>query len=811
MKKVFLILSVGLALFSCKLDNSDLFGDFFKVTPVATEGVSGDIGTVDKSVGTSEPTVSRAKFADKVELRWAAIEGVDGYVVYSKKAKAVTDSFGRIVGFEYDQDAKFNELAKLKGNATSYEDATVEFDSAYYYCIKAFKKVGEDTLEGLPSYAYIGWTLSAPSSVAATEKESRDFIGVSWSNVPFASKYIVERSISEEDNFQLVGETLLPYYKDAGKLANGPSADYYYVYRIAAVTKYGSTGYSPISSAGALVPPGAVDPPAIVYGSRAESIDTVFARWDAVEGATGYIVRRTDLDGSNVIETPDVATNEYADNTVEPGKSYLFYVACKNTAGQVGGFSKDIEVDGYPTPDADNCQYVNQGYTMMKPAYFGAAVKTDTSVIMSWDVVTGADSYNVYMQTEGAEPIIILEGFLENIFEYTEYDSSVNPKFAVSARRTIASGFSESELTDFITPLPSVLPVNFVANSGKYEGANTPSMRGIIDFSHENEFYIVKGFESKYKLYRKEPFYSDFTEVSGFSGNLNFVDTGLSSYSYAQFSSLLPTVLPQGGESSQDALKRCLSTQYRLAYEEDGVIIKTVETSGWKMLNHKEAFFLFKVVDHTASNKITYQITSEYAANGGSFAGNIYPNKDETDQGFLSGNVRFNPYAFPSLSHQGIKIRFIFTNYSDYHGLVLNGETYVVKGSGGDGDVNAFLNPDASQSSLVSSDLNETSTLTFFEGLSVKVNSKIRIRKSDSLPLSGTVYFDLFQGSTKLTHHEFPFTIFDEIVRTGNCPGGRNYTRGSETSSGWSSIKDPVDAPMTARIPGKTPNLQPLE
>ncbi|SDC23281.1 hypothetical protein SAMN05660690_1014 [Geodermatophilus telluris] len=113
-----------------------------------------------------------------------------------------------------------------------------------------------------------------------------------------------------------------------------------------------------------------VDPPTGVTAELAD--DGVAVRWDAVEGATGYEVRR---DG-DVLGT--TATTSYVDDGTESGTEYRYSV----TALEDGDRSETVPAtDPVVTPVAPTARI---------------ALTTDgADVVVEWDTVTGADAYEV--------------------------------------------------------------------------------------------------------------------------------------------------------------------------------------------------------------------------------------------------------------------------------------------------------------------------------------------------------------------------------------------------------------------------------
>lgn len=110
--------------------------------------------------------------------------------------------------------------------------------------------------------------------------------------------------------------------------------------------------------------------------------DSITVRWDAVEGATGYVLYRTEYSGAEPEEYAHIGadTTEFVDKSVEPGKRYYYSLM---TLAEVVDYNSD------PTPVIYTTARLSSP-TDVNATNFGALLS------VSWSAVSEAKSYTVY-------------------------------------------------------------------------------------------------------------------------------------------------------------------------------------------------------------------------------------------------------------------------------------------------------------------------------------------------------------------------------------------------------------------------------
>ncbi len=110
---------------------------------------------------------------------------------------------------------------------------------------------------------------------------------------------------------------------------------------------------------------------------------SITVKWDAVDGATSYVVYRK-LVGGNWAVLKTVTSTSYTDKSVVSGKNYHYTVKARNAAG-LSGYKASAAVKFFAAP-----------------ANIAAANATST-IKVTWDAVKGASVYRVYRKLVGED------------------------------------------------------------------------------------------------------------------------------------------------------------------------------------------------------------------------------------------------------------------------------------------------------------------------------------------------------------------------------------------------------------------------
>lgn len=184
------------------------------------------------TVNTLKTAIKSASVTAKsITLTWSKAAGASGYYVYRRSGTS----------------GAWKKLATVKGGSNvKYTD---KVSGAYYYCVKAYKTSGKKNVPALTSAAVRLRTLKTPTAYV-DESNSAFSLDLSWSSVPGATGYMIQRRAISRD------KKWLDSWKTVATVGN--ITDYtvsnghgkFYCYRVCAIFKSsGVTSYGAYSGA----------------------------------------------------------------------------------------------------------------------------------------------------------------------------------------------------------------------------------------------------------------------------------------------------------------------------------------------------------------------------------------------------------------------------------------------------------------------------------------------------------------------------------------------------------------------------------
>jgi DNA/RNA endonuclease G (NUC1)/fibronectin type 3 domain-containing protein len=215
----------------------------------------------------------------------------------------------------------------------------------------------------------------APTGLNATAGNAH--VLLSWNAVGGATSYNVKRSTTTNTETTIASPGANSY--DDTTAVNGIT--YFYV-----VSAVGAGGEGPNSSEVSATPQAA---PAAPTGLTAGAGDShVLLSWTASPGAATYTVLRGTAPGGPYPTTfPGIATTTYDDTTAVNGTTYYYVVTATNGFGTSGNSN-----EASATPQS-----------LAAPTGLAAQVG-DSVVILNWNTVVGAATYNVKRSTTAGGP-----------------------------------------------------------------------------------------------------------------------------------------------------------------------------------------------------------------------------------------------------------------------------------------------------------------------------------------------------------------------------------------------------------------------
>ncbi|MFN8158810.1 MAG: hypothetical protein U0R68_15440 [Candidatus Nanopelagicales bacterium] len=298
--------------------------------------ISAEVVGVPTAVAPSAPfDVVAAPGDGSVHLAWTAVPSATSYQVFRN---------GTLVG---------------SPTAPDFVDSGLTNGTSYSYTVKALNGATASVASSAVPATPVATAPAAPTNLVATPGNAT--VGLSWTAPAGATSYAVYRG------GVVVATTATPTWTDT-TVSNGTTYSYY-------VVAYKQN--SPASAASATVTAKPVAPPlSTPTGLAATPGDaTVALTWSSVAGATGYDVYR------GGVKLTSVATPAYTDNTVSNGTTYSYYVIATSATSSSAQSATVSATPAAPAPGAPTGL---------------SGVAGDQTATLTWNVVTGATSYNLY-------------------------------------------------------------------------------------------------------------------------------------------------------------------------------------------------------------------------------------------------------------------------------------------------------------------------------------------------------------------------------------------------------------------------------
>ncbi|MEA2328231.1 MAG: endonuclease mitochondrial, partial [Thermoanaerobaculia bacterium] len=269
----------------------------------------------------------------------------------------------------------------------------------------------------------------APTGLTATAGNAH--VLLSWNAVGGATSYNVKRSTSTNTETTIASPGTNSY--DDTTTVNGTT--YFYV-----VSAVGAGGEGPNSSEASATPQAAPAAPTGLTATPGNS--HVALSWTASPGAATYTVMRGTAAGGPYATTfPGLVTTSYDDTTAVNGTTYYYVVTATNGFGTSGNSN-----EASATPQS-----------LVAPTGLAAQVG-DSTVILNWNTVVGAATYNVKRGTSPGGPYTTVGSPSTNTFTDSTAVNGTTYYYVVA-------GFSGSE-----GPISSEVSAT----------PNTPSVLGVV-------------------------------------------------------------------------------------------------------------------------------------------------------------------------------------------------------------------------------------------------------------------------------------------------------------------------------------------
>jgi rhamnogalacturonan endolyase len=252
---------------------------------------------------------------NQVTLTWAASPGTARYII-----QRTVLTIGAVTTYT---PGGINPYAVINSyvTGTNYTDTALANNVTYSYVVSAANANGQSApssvVSGTPAPAIPGTPFGLSASVVSNQ------VTVSWSVVPNASSFLVQRATSISGPYTMVDyPEPLTFFIDSGLNYNTT-----YYYKVASASLGGVGSYS--APVAVTTTPARPSPLTAVPGNA-----QVFVDWGDAVGATNYVLQRSTINGGPYTTINSTTNTSYLDATVNNGTTYYYVVYAVGPNGQ---------------------------------------------------------------------------------------------------------------------------------------------------------------------------------------------------------------------------------------------------------------------------------------------------------------------------------------------------------------------------------------------------------------------------------------------------------------------------------------------
>ena len=304
------------------------------------------------------PLLVAAPGSDRITISWQTVADASTYEIWGRQ--------GEVPWAQVDDGA-------LTGSSTSFAHTPLNVGDTYYYTGRTVAASGKKSSWAAQVSATVFDTSTVP---AVTLTPAIGQIRISWNSITGADSYHLITWTDGQDDWERIGDPLIAAataYTHTGLIAATT-----YHYRLRAVT--GSTEGDWSASVNAV--PAVPAAPTLTVTA---AIGQVELSWNSITGADSYqiITWNDDLEDWERIGDPlSGATTAYTHSELTPGQSYYYSVRAV--------------VDGAEGDWSDRITAIPS--SLAAPTL--AATAATGQIELSWNAVTGAESYHLIVWTD---------------------------------------------------------------------------------------------------------------------------------------------------------------------------------------------------------------------------------------------------------------------------------------------------------------------------------------------------------------------------------------------------------------------------
>ena len=298
----------------------------------------------------------------QINLKWQNASFATSYTLFKNTANN-TNTAVKITG--------------TTGNVTNYSDIGLSTSTVYYYWVKSYNILGESLFSTVASEETFPPPPNTPA-ITGINVVLTNRINLVWNNVLNETTYTLFRSTSNNTNtaVNIAGfSTNQTNYSDIGLNPN-----FYYYYWVIAYNGRSPSSYSIVASN---IP---FPTPPSKINTQAVSTNQINITWNMILNTTSYTLYKNTVNNvgtaSNVAGISGNQTN-YNDIGLKTNTTYYYWIKAYNQTGE-SIFSSVSSNTTFPISPAT-------------PVITLISANSTDSIIIQWDIVTNATSYQLFI------------------------------------------------------------------------------------------------------------------------------------------------------------------------------------------------------------------------------------------------------------------------------------------------------------------------------------------------------------------------------------------------------------------------------
>lgn len=324
-------------------------------------------------------------------------EGIASTYYYIPKVSLITHNlsckdnlYGNIMlMWQKDSNCSGYKINKVYSYNGDYSEETISIDNpdmtlyefknlpggSYSFSICSYRDVQLGETSNL-----VNISVMAKSAPTLSGKVDSNRVALSWTKIPGADQYKIERS-EDHENWYYIDSSVSPSYIDDNLLYG--HTYYYRMYAVKDKTIYGLTSYNSDMSNEISFKP-IIDVGSTTLSITKTTKNSVTLSWKAATNATAYSIYRKVGENSNYELITSVSDLSYVDSNLNDGLTYYY---CIKPSRDLCFADSSSNVQSYTT------------LSLIKPLVDISQVLN--SIKLSWDSVIGSDGYYVYKKFNG--------------------------------------------------------------------------------------------------------------------------------------------------------------------------------------------------------------------------------------------------------------------------------------------------------------------------------------------------------------------------------------------------------------------------